>query len=69
MAPKNKDVDKINDLSSDYFPGQAVTYLSNDTVTDKRQEKLFSTEFLNKITDSSLPQHSLCLKLNQPNIL
>ena len=56
-------------MSFDYFPGQSIKYLSNDTVTDKKQEKLFSTELLNKITDSSIPQHRLSLKLNQPIFL
>ena len=32
LAAKNIDVDKINELASNYFPGQSREYLSADSV-------------------------------------
>ena len=69
LASKNVDVNKINDLASNYFPGLAKTYLSADSCTNEYQQNIYPTEFLNKIIDSSLPMHKLQLKINQPIIL
>ena len=55
LATKNKDVDRINEIASNYFPGKSKLYLSPDSVTDKHQKNIFPTEFLNKFEDSSLP--------------
>lgn len=69
LAGKNRDVNRINEIAADYFPGDSKIYLSADTVLDAYQRNIFPTEFLNKINDSSLPPHRLTLKLNQPIIL
>ena len=69
LAAKNKDVDRLNKKASEYFPGTAKEYLSADTVIDEYQRNIYPTEFLNQINDSSLPQHQLLLKINQPVIL
>ena len=69
LASKNKDVDKINDLASKYFPGIEKEYLSADSVTNEYQQNMFPIEVLNQIDDSSMPPHKLTLKLNQPVIL
>ena len=45
LSPLNTDVDHINQLASEYFPGVARTYLSADTVLCKSQEAKNSTEF------------------------
>ncbi len=44
-------------------------YLSADSLQNKEQEKRYSTEFLNKISASGLPEHRLSLKIHQPIIL
>ena len=69
LAPKNTDVDKINELASNYFPGETKTYLSADSVQCIKQQTLYPTEFLNSITESGLPPHKLSLKIHQPVIL
>jgi len=69
LAPKNVEVNRLNDLASKYFPGQAKTYLSADSCINEYQQNTYPTEFLNSIIDSSLPMHKIDLKLNQPIIL
>ena len=69
LAAKNRDVDRINDIASAYFPGETKIYLSADSVLDDIQKNIYPTEILNQIRDSSMPQHRLCLKINQPIIL
>ena len=69
LSGTNADVDNINKLASDYFPGQSQIYLSADSILNKEQENRYPTEFLNKIITSGLPEHRLCLKLHQPVIL
>ena len=69
LAGKNIDVDKINEMASNYFPGIAQTFLSADSVLCAKQRAIYPTEFLNQITGSGLPPHKLTLKINQPIIL
>ena len=69
LAPKNSDVNRINDIAVKYLPGQEKRYLSTDSVTCPRQKTIYPVEFLNKLSASSIPQHILTLKLNQPIML
>ena len=69
LASKNSDVDRINDHSLELFPGQSITYLSTDSINNNKQQSIYPTEFLNKISGSGLPPHKLSLKKNQPIIL
>ena len=69
LAPKNSDVNRINDIAVKYLPGQEKIYLSTDSVTCPRQKTIYPVEFLNKLSASSIPQHILTLKLNQPIML
>ena len=69
LAAKNSDTNRINDIASKYFPGISKEYLSCDTVTNSYQQNIFPTELLNTIEESSLPQHKLTIKINQPIIL
>ena len=41
LAPTNDEVDNINDLTSNFFPGESKTYLSSDYVTCEKQKSLF----------------------------
>lgn len=65
----NTDVNHLNHLASTYFPGDSKVYLSADSVLNKQQENRYSTEFLNKISASGMPEHRLSLKVHQPIIL
>jgi ATP-dependent DNA helicase PIF1 len=69
LSPKNVDVNRLNELASEYFPGEAKTYLSADTCINEYHQNRYPTEFLNTLIDSSLPLHKINLKLNQPVIL
>ena len=69
LSGTNADVDNINKLASESFPGEFKIYLSADSVLNKEQEKRYPTEFLNKITTTGLPEYRLSLKLHQPIIL
>ena len=51
------------------FPGQGKTYLSADTVDEKDSENMYPTEFLNSITLSGMPPHSMTLKVGAPAML
>jgi hypothetical protein len=69
LAGKNRDVNNINQIGTEYFPGISKVYLSADSCNNEIHQNTYPTEFLNKIIDSSLPLHKLELKLNQPIIL
>jgi hypothetical protein len=66
LSSKNITVNRINELACKYFPGVSRIYYSIDSCVNDYQVNTYPTEFLNKITDSSLPLHKLELKLNQP---
>ena len=51
------------------FPGIGHTYLSADTVTEDDLYNAYPTEFLNSITLSGMPPHSMTLKVGAPVIL
>ena len=51
------------------FPGQGKTYLSADTVAEDDLYGIYPTDFLNSITLSGMPPHSMTLKVGSPVIL
>jgi hypothetical protein len=73
----NKDVDNINtaimnrfDLSTpDGPPAQRRTYQSADSVVQGEQRGVYPTEFLNSLSMSGVPPHTLTLKEGFPVIL
>ena len=69
LTPKNENVDKINEMIMDKFPGIGNTYLSADTVAEDDLCNAYPTEFLNSITLSGMPPHSMTLKVGAPVIL
>lgn len=69
LAPKNVDVEHINDQIIEQFPGEIQIYLSADSVWDEGAASIFPTEFLNSLNISGSPPHQLRLKLNCPIIL
>ena len=50
----------------DKIEGPPMVYRSADRCVHKRDEVAYPTEFLNKITPSSCPQHVLVLKQGAP---
>ncbi len=72
LAPKNSDVDILNDSALNMFNGDMVTILSADNVKIQdsiAEQDLYPVEYLNTITPSGFPSHELKLKVGCPIIL
>lgn len=69
LTPKNDDVDKINEIIINSFPGASMVYLSADSVTETSQQHIYPTEFLNSLNLSGIPPHRLTLKPESPIML
>ncbi|KAL6514700.1 hypothetical protein OROGR_020279 [Orobanche gracilis] len=67
LAPTNEMVEKINEYILSLMPGEEVEYLSSDCISMEGEvnehEHIYSTEFLNTVRCSGLPNHSLKLKV------
>ncbi|XP_074283225.1 uncharacterized protein LOC141607773 [Silene latifolia] len=68
LTPLNDDVDVINSVLIDKFPGKAVTYTSYDTMLDDNCA-VYPAEFINKLNPGGMSPHELVLKENCPVIL
>ena len=69
LAPTNKQVDKINDLIADNFPGIPVVLTSSDELCNPDDFQRFNTEYLNSLSPSGLPIHRLFIKKGMPLML
>ena len=69
LTPRYESVDKINETIITKFPGQGKSYLSADTVAEEDLQNTYPTDFLNSITLSGMPPHSMTLKVGSPIIL
>ncbi len=77
LTPLNEDVDSVNttimnrfDLSTpDSPPAQCRTYQSADSVVQGEQRGVYPTEFLNSLSMSGVPPHTLTLQEGCPVIL
>ena len=69
LIPRNDGVDKINEVIMTKFPGQGRTYLSADSVAEEDLHDAYPIDFLNSITLSGMPPHSMTLKTGAPVIL
>lgn len=65
LTPKNTVVDRINEIAIGDMLGEQRVFFSADT----SDNKLYSTEFLNKLTPSGVPPHRLVLKVGAPVML
>ncbi|XP_074293400.1 uncharacterized protein LOC141620425 [Silene latifolia] len=68
LTPMNEDVDAINSVLIDKFPGEPVIYKSYDTVLDDKCN-IYPAEFVNKLCPGGMSPHELILKENCPVIL
>ncbi|XP_010687521.1 uncharacterized protein LOC104901629 [Beta vulgaris subsp. vulgaris] len=68
LTPMNDDVDSINSVLIEKFPGQAVIYKSFDTIFDDNCA-IYPTEFINKLCLGGMSPRELVLKENCPVIL
>jgi ATP-dependent DNA helicase PIF1 len=68
LAPKNDNVDQLNDRITHMFPGEEHIILSADHASDA-DDFLYPREFLNSLNPSGFPPHELRLKVGCPIIL
>jgi ATP-dependent DNA helicase PIF1 len=69
LAPTNKQVDAINNLIIDTFPGQPCILTSSDELSNPDDMSRFHTEYLNSLSPAGLPTHRLFLKPGMPLML
>ena len=69
LTPITDNVDKINKSIMHIFPGEGRTYLSADSVAEEDLHNAYQTDFLNSITLSGMPPHSMTLKVGAPVML
>ncbi|XP_057428026.1 uncharacterized protein LOC130721279 isoform X1 [Lotus japonicus] len=74
LAPTLDAVDSINQYALSLFPGEETTYFSSDSVWKVNEEigidaDWLTTEFLNDIRCSGMPDHKLVLKKSAPVML
>ena len=69
LTPLNYNVDKINEVIMEKFPGEGKTYLSADSVADEDMANTYPTDFLNSVTLSGMPPHAMTLKVGPPVML
>ncbi|XP_057422827.1 uncharacterized protein LOC130716812 [Lotus japonicus] len=74
LAPTLDAVDMVNKYVLSLFPGEGTTYLSSDSVWGIDEElsieaDWLTTEFLNDIKCSGIPDHELVLKIGTPVML
>jgi ATP-dependent DNA helicase PIF1 len=74
LAPTHECVEKVNEELLSLVAGDEKIYFSSDSIckTDmnmQNNEELYSTDFLNSIKCSGLPNHILKLKLGVPVML
>ncbi|XP_074318530.1 uncharacterized protein LOC141655344 [Silene latifolia] len=68
LTPRNEDVDSVNSVLIDRFPGEKHIYHSFDSVVDDNSN-VYPAEFLNSLCPASMTPHELTLKEDSPVIL
>ncbi|XP_057246786.1 uncharacterized protein LOC104899231 [Beta vulgaris subsp. vulgaris] len=73
LAPTNEMVEIVNDHVLSTIHGEEKVYLSSDAISKEEGNfgvhEMYSTEFLNTIRCSGLPNHSIRLKVGAPVML
>jgi hypothetical protein len=69
LSSRNDDVDDLNDLILNQYPGQGRIFFSQDSVANDRPDEgelMYPAEYLNSINCSGLPLAKLQLKIGCP---
>jgi hypothetical protein len=66
LAPKNENVNRINNKIQLKIPGAVTEYKSIDTVIEERQAVNYPGEFLNSLEPPGMPPHILKLEVGSP---
>ena len=69
LAPTNKQVEEINNMITESFPGVPFALHSSDELTDNNDFQRYNIEYLNTLSSSELPRHRLFLKEGMPLML
>ena len=69
LAPTNNQVDRLNNIITEKFPGKPVVLLSSDELVNPDDFQRFNAEFLNTLSSPGLPNHRLFLKTGMPLML
>jgi hypothetical protein len=74
LAPKNEDVDEINNAILEAMPSPTKEYLSANSIVDIHETNvdanvLFHVEFVNSLKMGSIAHHRLVLKKGTPIML
>lgn len=69
LTPKNEQAVAINRHLLDGIEGENVIYNSINTVIDQGSATVYPVEFLNSLSASGLPAHSIALKIGVPIML
>ena len=69
LAPKNKDVDKLNLNMLNEMRGTLKEYKSFDSVENIEEAVRYPTEFINSLRPPGFPEHNLKLKIGAPIML
>ena len=68
-TPLNSDVKDINDICMAKLPGKSRMYLSADSILEQDHQGAIPSEYLNSMSVSGLPDHTLELKIGAPVML
>ncbi|KAL2998095.1 hypothetical protein AAZX31_09G078200 [Glycine max] len=74
LASTNETVEEVNDYILSLIPGEHMEYLSSDCINKSKSIKSWhfqsiTTEFLNSLNTSGLPNHCIKLKIGSPIML
>jgi ATP-dependent DNA helicase PIF1 len=69
LAPTNKQVDQLNNIMVDTFPGHPVVITSSDELINTDDFQRYNHEYLNSLSPSGLPNHRLFIKSGMPLML
>ena len=69
LAPTNREVDEINNLISETFPGSPIVLTSSDDLIDPNDFQRYNIEYLNSLSPTGLPVHRLFIKPGMPLML
>ena len=69
LAPTNKKVDELNDLTAKLMTSPAIPLYSSDTLDNAADMYRYNTEYLNSLSPTGLPRHQLILKAGMPLML
>ena len=69
LAPTNNQVDRLNNIISDKFPGKPVVLSSSDELVNPDDFQRFNSEYLNTLSPPGLPIHRLFIKPGMPLML